>query len=213
MIWFTADLHLGHERILGLGPGRPFVTIAEHDRAIIDGINDAVGPQDQLWVLGDVGIGLKTDGYRAVRSRILCRHVHLVVGNHDHEARAVASQAFESVQAYSRLGRPSRDGWRAVLCHYLILDWDGMYDGAYMLHGHMHSRPVGTRGAANPALLGTTHVHAVAGYNELMRRRGTRRYDVGVDANGYRPVSLAEVLSFFGDREAAARIEAGEGLA
>lgn len=203
MLYLTADLHLGHANILTLGLGRPFSSIGEHDQAIIDNINETVGPQDELWVLGDFGMHLRTEDYMPYRARIRCRHVHLVTGNHDHEERAKGSGAFESVQPYIRTGRLSRDGYRAVLFHYPILDWDGMYRGSYMLHGHIHSRPRGAKGGANPALLGTTHVHTVDGYNDLMRERGIRRYDVGVDANGYRPVSLIDVMEFFGDTDEA----------
>lgn len=202
MLYLTADLHLGHSNIICLGAGRPFSTIEEHDRTLIANINDTVATTDELWILGDVGMGLKTEGFREARAKINCKYVHLVVGNHDSRDRALNSGAFQSVQDYIRVGKLSRDGYRAVLCHYPILDWDGMYHGSYMLHGHIHSRPTGSEGDG-PDLLGTTHAHAVAGYNDLMRQRGIRRYDVGVDANDYRPVSIAQVLDFFGDHEAA----------
>lgn len=176
MLYLTADLHLGHANIITLGLGRPFGSIVEHDRAIIANINDTVSATDTLWILGDVGLHLKADGYWRYRGCINCRHVHLVLGNHDREDRAANSGAFESMQDYARLGRLSRDGYRAVLFHYPILDWDGMYRGSYMLHGHIHSRPAGAEGTSDPALLGTTHAHAVGGYNDLMRRQGIRRY-------------------------------------
>lgn len=55
------------------------------------------------------------------------------------------------------------DGTRVVMCHYPLLTWDKAHHGSYMLHGHVHSTvPVND-----------TH----------------RRYDVGVDANDYAPVS------------------------
>lgn len=47
-----------------------------------------------------------------------------------------------------------------------------------MLHGHIHSRGQEVN-AANA-------------------RAGILRYDVGVDANGYCPVSIEKVLGFFG---------------
>lgn len=56
-------------------------------------------------------------------------------------------------------------------------DWQGMSHGSIHLHGHIHSRGMQ--------------------YNELNRMQGLYRYDVGVDANGFRPVSLDEVLAWF----------------
>lgn len=41
------------------------------------------------------------------------------------------------------------------------------------------------------------HIHSTREYNEWNRRMRLLRYDVGVDANGYKPVSLDEVSRFF----------------
>ena len=57
------------------------------------------------------------------------------------------------------------------------MDWPSMAHGSWHLHGHVHSS-------------GTV-------YNELNRRQGLMRYDVGVDANGYTPVSLDEIRAWF----------------
>lgn len=38
------------------------------------------------------------------------------------------------------------------------------------------------------------HIHAAAGYNRENQEKGLRRFDIGVDANDYAPVSLEEVL-------------------
>jgi calcineurin-like phosphoesterase family protein len=35
------------------------------------------------------------------------------------------------------------------------------------------------------------------GYNEANRADGQRRYDVGVDANNFFPVSTRQIVSFF----------------
>lgn len=34
-------------------------------------------------------------------------------------------------------------------------------------------------------------------YNEKNRAEGIRRYDVGVDANNYLPVSVKQIIGFF----------------
>jgi calcineurin-like phosphoesterase family protein len=201
MLYLTADLHLGHTNILTLGEGRPFPSIGAHDAALIDGINATVGEDDELWVLGDLSMNGSEEEVRAYRARICCRHVSLVLGNHDKAAACEGSHAFERVVRYARVGKLSRDGYRAVLFHYPILDWDGMYRGSYCLHGHIHSRPAYPDGIFDE-VAGQTHEHAIHGYNQWCRAHGIRRYDVGVDANGYRPVSVARVLAFFGDEPA-----------
>ncbi len=43
----------------------------------------------------------------------------------------------------------------------------------------------------------TWTIHARMGYNEANRADGQRRYDVGVDANNFFPVSTRQIVSFF----------------
>ena len=52
-----------------------------------------------------------------------------------------------------------------MLCHYALRSWPGQSKGALNLHGHSHGR--------------------------LKRMAG--QFDVGVDAQGFRPVTLAEI--------------------
>ncbi|MCB5742485.1 MULTISPECIES: hypothetical protein [Veillonella] len=63
-----------------------------------------------------------------------------------------------------------------ALMHYPILAWNRYRHGSMMLHGHIHS---------------------TGEYNERNRVEGIRRYDVGVDANHFYPVSLDEIWEFF----------------
>ena len=66
------------------------------------------------------------------------------------------------------------DSRMLVLCHYAFRTWNGIGRGAVNLHGHSHNR-------LTPM---------------------PKQYDVGVDAQGFRPVTLAEVL---GSRKRRAR--------
>ena len=59
------------------------------------------------------------------------------------------------------------EGTRLVLCHYAFRTWNGMGKGAWNLHGHSHGR----------------------------LKRAPRQADMGVDAWGYRPVTLETVLA------------------
>jgi calcineurin-like phosphoesterase family protein len=79
-VFFTADLHLGHRNIIGYC-NRPFSTGEEMDAKIISSINETVGQNDILYIIGDFchkgGIAL------AYRERIICKNVHIILGNHD----------------------------------------------------------------------------------------------------------------------------------
>lgn len=71
-------------------------------------------------------------------------------------------------------------GLRVVLCHYPLEEWDGAFRGSLHFHGHVHGR--------RPSKL--------------------RREDVGVDAQGFAPVLLAELVSRLGKRKPAEGREA-----
>ena len=57
--------------------------------------------------------------------------------------------------------------------------WPKKSSGGYQLHGHIHARME---------------------YNEKNRAEDIRRYDVGVDANNFFPVSVKQVIDFFGEQ-------------
>jgi len=54
-IFFTSDTHFGHGGALGLYR-RPFASVAAMNEAIIERWNEIVGPDDEVWHLGDFAI-------------------------------------------------------------------------------------------------------------------------------------------------------------
>lgn len=55
MMWFTADLHLGDTNILH-DMDRPFDSVEEMNRKVIDVINECVTANDLLYILGTLRI-------------------------------------------------------------------------------------------------------------------------------------------------------------
>ena len=53
MVYFTSDLHLGHENVIKLC-NRPFDSIEEMDEALIHNWNRKVTNRDTVYVLGDL---------------------------------------------------------------------------------------------------------------------------------------------------------------
>ena len=128
--------------------------------------------------------------------------MHIVIGNHDTGSKFLTCGGYASVDCYAQVGKVAREGYKFVMSHYPMLDWDRAYHGSYMLHGHIHSLPVQpVEGLPNPADRGHQGF-GLRGYNEQNRAHGIRRYDVGVDANGYTPVSAEQIVSFFPDDDA-----------
>ncbi len=57
-IWYTADTHFGHENIMRFC-NRPFMSASQMDAALLENMWKVVGPEDQLWILGDFAFGSK----------------------------------------------------------------------------------------------------------------------------------------------------------
>ena len=52
MIYYPADLHFHYALLL---PSRPFATVEEMDEALVKNWNDTVGPEDTVYLVGDIG--------------------------------------------------------------------------------------------------------------------------------------------------------------
>ena len=80
MMWFTADLHLGDTNILH-DMDRPFGSVEEMNRKVIDAINECVAADDRLYILGDFTYRLPLAEAVHLRERIECQNVTLIRGN------------------------------------------------------------------------------------------------------------------------------------
>lgn len=170
MIYLTSDTHFGHGKIIEY-THRPFNTVEEMDQTIINNINNTVGPEDILYVLGDFTMGGSYTKCMKYREQLNCKRVHLILGNHDKKKvfRSNKPPIFESVKDYDEVGY-------CCLSHYPFLSWNSRDYGSIMCHGHIHSN---------------------RRYNEINQWQKIRRYDVGVDANDYRPISIDYIIDFF----------------
>lgn len=176
MIFFTADLHLGHDNIRKY-TNRPFSTVEEMDAKLIENWNRVVKPKDTVYILGDFAYRNSTHGLAWYRWQLHGEAI-LVVGNHD-DLRAIRRAGEEWVQQGAlRVPRPLfkeihpglttfRQGdIFIVLSHYAMRSWDRSHFNSWHLFGHTHGRlpPYG------------------------------KSFDVGVDCQNFTPLSLDEVI-------------------
>lgn len=136
-VWFTADTHFNHAGAMGQFK-RPFGSVADMNETMVARWNDTVGPDDEVWHLGDFALRTNADQVSALLRRLHGRK-HLVIGNND-GPDTVARPEWASVQAYAEI---ALDDTRLVLCHYAFRTWNGMYKGAVNLHGHSHGQLAG----------------------------------------------------------------------
>jgi len=169
MVYFTADMHFGHRAIINM-QSRPFESVEEMNRVLLQNFNSVVHKDDTVYILGDICHHMKIED-----ADELIRKMHgkkyLIIGNHD---KKYDPRLFEDIRDFMKV---SVDGCNFALMHYPMLSWPKKSSGGYQLHGHIHARME---------------------YNEANRAEGIRRYDVGVDANNFFPVSVKQIKDFFG---------------
>jgi calcineurin-like phosphoesterase family protein len=189
-LWFTSDTHFNHANIcsatttwnINNGPTgsnfREFKSLEAMNDRLVEGINASVGQDDILFHLGDWSFG-GFDSIRQFRNRLVCKNIHLILGNHDqHIARNKdgVQEIFTSVHNVLDLvvkwnvGTPMQDEAKFMLMHFPIASWDNLARGVIHLHGHVHLPP-----------------HRRIGPGKMM--------DVGVDGNGLNPIILNDVLT------------------
>lgn len=166
MIYFTADTHFGHTNILRYC-SRPWTDVRTMDDVLIRNINERVKEDDVLYHLGDFAFG-SFERVQEYRSRIRCKNVTLVYGNHDKCNRTNYEQSGLFARCADYLYLPNLYGNETdfVLCHYAFRTWNKSHHGSYHVYGHTHGNLPNYR----------------------------RSMDVGVDCNNYAPISIVDVI-------------------
>jgi calcineurin-like phosphoesterase family protein len=146
------------------------------DSTIIKNINKTVGEDDELYILGDFCMNGGYEKRNKYREQINCKHVHLILGNHDTKLIENGKPSpFESELDYKELRYKDTN---FCLSHYPYLSWHLRELDSIMCHGHVHSNKRS---------------------NKINQWQQIHRYDVGVDANDYAPVSIDYILNFFNE--------------
>ena len=175
--WFTSDLHLNHRAAIRMCE-RPFENVEEMNETIIRNINAVVRPNDTLYLQGDLCHRTGIDTGSELISRIKCKNKVLVKGNHDkkwHPELFIEICDFKEIHE-----QVNGENYHISLMHFPMLSWPKSHHGSIHLHGHIHSR---------------------GEYNLQQRSLGIKRYDIGVDANNFYPVSLEQIIAFFNEGE------------
>lgn len=138
-VWFTADHHFGHGNIIGFCR-RPFADSGAMDEALVLRWNEVVGPEDEVWHLGDFACRCDPHRMGSLFDRLHGRRKHLITGHHDR--RRTLQLPWTSARPYAEI---VIDETPVILFHYALRDWSRSHHGAWNLHGHGHGRlpPVG----------------------------------------------------------------------
>ena len=181
-IFFTSDLHFGHENVIRFD-NRPFNTVEEMDEEMIKRWNAKVGKDDIVYVLGDFIWKAATNEAVSIIRR-LNGQIILIKGNHDRFLHnSAAKKALAGIKDYDDICVTLEDGTtrRCILSHYFIPFYNGHRYQAIHLHGHSHF----TEESAEEVRI-TTELNE-KGYD-------LKIYNVGCMYWNYTPVTLDEIL-------------------
>lgn len=139
-IWFSSDLHFGHENILKkfCPTTRLGNTVDEMDQIIVDNIRRLVQEGDQLYWLGDIFFYKDVMKAHDIMDQLPVVP-KLIWGNHDE----LIANSLSLQQRFEILGHWADvkiNGRKVILHHFPTFEWHKMWAGAYHLYGHVHSR-------------------------------------------------------------------------
>ena len=136
MIYFTADLHLGHGNIIKYCH-RPFDDADHMDCALIQRWNEVVSPDDTVYVLGD--LTMKGPSQCALYASRLAGTIRVVPGNHD---RAWLKHPPSQIEILPSSFRYLVDDVTTLICqHEPIPALSPLAPfSTYLLHGHSHGQ-------------------------------------------------------------------------
>lgn len=183
-IYLWSDLHVGHKRALELMPERARVwsSIEQMSLDLIGNINEDLGPDDELWILGDAAMGVRTETlpyFEPVQAKIT-----LFMGNHDkvHPSNPKSEEFYPLYLQYFdtiiRTRKIEIGGRQCILGHFPAQGdshegrsedyskWYPVDDGkTVMVHGHLHSTEIFT---------GPRQIHVGVDASEAWTRYGVK---------------------------------------
>jgi calcineurin-like phosphoesterase family protein len=188
-LFFTSDTHWGHENILRYC-NRPFKNVQEMNQALIDNWNSVVNKDDIVIHCGDFAWGDPRD-YNNIIAQ-LHGTIILIKGNHDRIQFNGNWKDFRLYEGYLNLSIADEDSESkrqlVTACHFPMLSWYQSHRGAWHVYGHWHNRAVNDYEPTGNEI--SDYVKEEYFYARYARPTS---YDVGVDGNGYTPLSYKQV--------------------
>ena len=195
MIYFTSDQHYWHNNVIRYC-ARPYASVEEMNEDMVNKYNEIVKPEDTVYCLGDFSLAFRAVEIYSFR---LNGTRYLVPGNHDFNHSY--NKKSRNVENHEKWDQKYRDyGWN-ILPEQTTLDLPGLgvvnichhpYAGADSRedHGDKYAR---WRPVDDGKILLCGHIHEK--WHTSKSPKGTLMINVGVDVNGFKPISLDEIIS------------------
>lgn len=200
-VWLTSDWHLGHENIIGYCD-RPFENVAHMHDELVSRFNACVEPEDTVYMLGDVAMGIVERSLRLVHA--FEGHKILICGNHDKcwsGATGHGTPNQRAVEMYLEAGfdevwntSPEEPALRLQLGQH----WVKMSHFPYQDVDRHSGRFSGWLPSPDSKLPWAQPEHRtewlIHGHTHGKWRQKGQMIDVGVDSFNYYPVSEEELI-------------------
>lgn len=176
MIFYTSDLHFGHDRVISMDK-RPFRNVNEMNKEMTRRWNKKVRQKDSVYILGDFSLSPKQ---LPLILPHLNGHKFLIKGNHDRMSEE-NKKLFTDVFDYKII---KDDGKKVIMSHYFMPTYQSAHSGAIMLHGHSHA---------------TREAEIEEKVKRMYREEGVpcRAFNVGCMYFDYTPATLDEIIEFW----------------
>lgn len=147
MIWITSDWHFNHDREFIWRP-RGFSSVQEMNEAIVKRWNEVVSLEDDVYVLGDCGLGGGgEDALAAIKYHMqqLKGKIHIIRGNHDTNSRVeMYETCYNVVDNVKYADMIQYKGYHFYLSHYPTmtgnLEKETLKQCTCNLYGHTHQQ-------------------------------------------------------------------------
>lgn len=177
MDWFSSDWHISHQSCIRFS-NRPFETVEEMDKIIIDNMINATKKGDNMFFLGDLSFDKNNIFGILKRFKNKGVNFHWIIGNHDEKYKPMG---FSNLCTFIGDKKTiKREGCKIFMSHMPHMTWDSSHYNSWHLYGHIHD--------FSPEL------------NELNRRMDGKSLNVNCEFNDYKPFSFDDIVKIMGEK-------------
>lgn len=131
--FYISDWHYGHGNIIRLD-NRPFSSVEEMNKTLVDNWNRVVTNADTVYVVGDMFWCKSAESVEVLKR--LKGNKFLIKGNHDRSNDNTFKKQFVKITEYMEV---EDNGNKIVLCHYPIPCFKNHFYGWKHFYGHVHT--------------------------------------------------------------------------
>ena len=155
-IYFISDMHFGDQSVMSKYDKRPFKTLDEMERVMIQRWNKRVSDNDRVYILGDMfHKSVSVEKAESILSQLNGKKYY-IIGNHEETVDQMRNEWFEKLivcrgysdsiiqlLSYKNTEVLKINGWEVILSHYPMLANKNTFNAnnkqTIHLYGHVHN--------------------------------------------------------------------------